>query len=50
MKNRQILDLVLITNECLDIRMKSRVLGVLRKLDVENVYNHVNWDILIYML
>ena len=30
--------------------MKSGVLGVLCKLDVEKAYDHVNWDFLIYML
>ena len=42
MKDRQILDLVLIANECLDSHMKLGVSEVLCKLDVENVYNHVN--------
>ena len=41
-KNRQILDFILITNECLDSRLKSRVLEVLCKLDVEKVYDHMN--------
>ena len=38
-KNRQILD-----------RLKSGVLEVLCKLDVEKAYDHVNWGFLIYML
>ena len=41
---------MLIANECLDSRLKCRTLRVVCKLDIKKAYDHVNWDILFYLL
>ena len=47
---RQILDSVLIANECLDSRLKCRTPRVVCKLDIKKANDHMNWDSLFYLL
>ena len=50
MHGRQILDGVLIANECLHSRHKDKLLGLPCKLDLEKAYNRVDWDFLSYLM
>ena len=47
---RQILDGVLIANELVDFRKKSKKEGVLLRINLEKAYDHVEWDFVDYML
>lgn len=49
-KGRQIMDAVLIANECVDTRIRGEVASLMCKLDIEKTYDHVNLDYLLSAL
>lgn len=49
-RERQILDGVLIANECVHYRLKEGKLGLLCKLDLEKAYDRVDLGFLLYVL
>ncbi|RVW79010.1 Transposon TX1 uncharacterized 149 kDa protein [Vitis vinifera] len=49
-EGRQIMDVVLITNEAIDSILKSNNGAILCKLDIEKAYDHVDWSFLLAVL
>ena len=49
-ERRQILDVVLIANEVVDEKKRSREEGVVFKIDFEKAYDYVDWDFLDHVL
>jgi hypothetical protein len=49
-KGRQIMDSVVIANECLDSLIKSVVPWLLCKPDIQKAFDHIQWKFLLYML
>lgn len=47
---RQILDESLIANEAVDSLIKGKESGIMCKLNIEKVYDHVNWNFLGFVL
>lgn len=44
MKGRQIVDSILIANECLDSRLKSKIPWLVCKIDLEKAFDNVKWS------
>ena len=49
-EGRQILDVALRVNEAIDSMLKRNESGVLCKLDIEKVYDHINWNFLLVVM
>lgn len=45
-RRRKITDSILIADGCINMRRKVREEGLVCKLDLENVYDRVDWDFL----
>lgn len=49
-KGRQILNSVLVANECLHLRHQSNKPSLICKLEFEKAFDRVDWDFLLYLL
>ena len=49
-EGRQILDVALIANEAVDFMLRRNDDGVVCKLDIEKVYDHLNWDFVLEVM
>ena len=49
-EGRQILDAILIANELVDKKRRSREEGLVFKIDFEKAYDHIDWDFLDHVL
>lgn len=50
MHDRQILDVVLVANECIHSRHKEGIPSMVCKVDLEKAYDRVDWNFLNYMM
>ena len=49
-KNRQITDAILMANEAIDFWKVKKTKGYILKLDIEKVFDKVNWNFIDFML
>ena len=46
-QGRQIMDAILIANECVDSRIRNKEPGILCELDIQKAFDHLNWNFLL---